>query len=59
MRSGLMLTLLTGLWHTHHGVSELSSCGDQCIENAHELDDPKADLVGTHDRYKLSSNACS
>ena len=32
-----------GLWHTHHGVSEVSSCGDGCFEAP---DDPDADTVG-------------
>lgn len=32
-----------GLWHTHHGVSEVSTCGDGCFE---QPDDPNADIVG-------------
>jgi hypothetical protein len=35
-----------GLWHTFHGVTEIPVCGDQCTENVHELNDPKADVVG-------------
>ena len=37
-----------GLWHTHHGVSEMSGCSDRCYENAHPAGDPAADLVGDY-----------
>lgn len=32
-----------GLWHTHHGVSEMASCGDGCFE---QPDDTDANIVG-------------
>ena len=35
-----------GLWHTFHGVSEVSGCGNACKENVHPIVDPQADTVG-------------
>jgi len=34
-----------GLWHTHHGVSEVS-CNDPCFEAPHTFGDPAAAVVG-------------
>lgn len=35
-----------GLWHTHHGTSEMAACDDACTETVHATDDPAADWVG-------------
>jgi len=34
-----------GLWHTHHGVSEVA-CNDPCFELPHTFGDPEAAYVG-------------
>lgn len=35
-----------GLWHTQHGVDEVSDCVAPCAENPHAPGDPNADSVG-------------
>jgi hypothetical protein len=35
-----------GLWHTHHGVSEMSSCGDGCFEQPDEVDEQVGNACG-------------
>eukprot|EP01129_Flabellula_baltica_P013880 TRINITY_DN6534_c0_g1_i1.p1 TRINITY_DN6534_c0_g1~~TRINITY_DN6534_c0_g1_i1.p1 ORF type:complete len:350 (+),score=85.13 TRINITY_DN6534_c0_g1_i1:334-1383(+) len=35
-----------GLWHTFHGVSEVSSCADPCYEEPHDKTDPFFNTVG-------------
>eukprot|EP01128_Nolandella_sp_AFSM9_P003427 TRINITY_DN1475_c0_g2_i1.p1 TRINITY_DN1475_c0_g2~~TRINITY_DN1475_c0_g2_i1.p1 ORF type:complete len:358 (+),score=79.61 TRINITY_DN1475_c0_g2_i1:128-1075(+) len=35
-----------GLWHTFHGVTEISFCGDPCFEAPHDVDEDQYDLVG-------------
>jgi len=35
-----------GLWHTFHGVDEITSCRDPCTEVPHSITDSAADLVG-------------
>jgi hypothetical protein len=59
---------MTGLWHTFHGVTEIPVCGDQCTENVHELNDPKADVVGTSisnvlftrsNKYSVTGDLCA
>jgi len=35
-----------GLWHTFHGVSEVTSCRSACYEYAHAFEDPAANTIG-------------
>lgn len=35
-----------GLWHTFHGISEVTGCSDPCYERVHSISDTSADLVG-------------